>query len=100
MVQEKALEFAKAMGDSKFTASNGWLDRFKKREKINFKVGATILLLCLIHFIMCFLALEFLLFKIYHVLNFSRFGFQVVEEQGGGIDLTVGKSNNSLMEAN
>ena len=37
MVQEQALKFAKEMGITDFTASNGWLDRFKKREKLDFK---------------------------------------------------------------
>ena len=31
MVQEKALEFAKAMGIKDFTASSGWLDRFQRQ---------------------------------------------------------------------
>ena len=37
IVQEKALEFAEAMGVKDFHASGGWLDRFKKRENIDFK---------------------------------------------------------------
>lgn len=39
LVKMKALEFAKAMGVPKFTASDGWLDRLKKRENIDFKVS-------------------------------------------------------------
>ena len=37
LVQEKANEFATAMGIADFTASNGWLTRFKKRENLNFQ---------------------------------------------------------------
>ena len=37
IVQEKALEFAECMGLKDFSASGGWLDRFKKRENIDFK---------------------------------------------------------------
>ena len=37
IVQEKALEFAEVMGVKDFAASGGWLDRFKKRENVDFK---------------------------------------------------------------
>ena len=37
MVQEKAIEFAKLMNLTDFTASGGWLHRFKKRENLDFK---------------------------------------------------------------
>ena len=37
MVQEKALEFATLLSVKDFTASNGWLDRFKKRKNLDFK---------------------------------------------------------------
>ena len=37
MVQERALEFATAMGVKDFAASGGWLDRFKKRKKLEYK---------------------------------------------------------------
>ena len=37
MVREKALEYAKEMGLNNFAASDGWLDRFKKRENLDFK---------------------------------------------------------------
>ena len=38
MLQEKAKRASEELGDSEFTASNGWLDRFKKRFKISSKV--------------------------------------------------------------
>ena len=41
LIQEKANEFALAMGITDFTASNGWLTRFKKRENVNFSVNAS-----------------------------------------------------------
>ena len=34
MLQEKAKRASEELGDSEFTASNGWLDRFKKRFNI------------------------------------------------------------------
>ena len=37
IVQDKALEMAELMAVEGFTASNGWLERFKKRENIDFK---------------------------------------------------------------
>ena len=37
MVQEKATEFAGVMGVTDFQASSVWLDRFKKRENLEFK---------------------------------------------------------------
>ena len=37
LVQEKALELAELMNFKGFTASNGWLSRFKKRENLDFK---------------------------------------------------------------
>ena len=38
MLQEKAKRASEELGDSTFTASNGWLDRFKKRYNITSKV--------------------------------------------------------------
>ena len=38
MLQEKAKRASEELGDSEFTASNGWLDRFKKRFNIKSKV--------------------------------------------------------------
>ena len=38
MLQEKAKQASEELGDSEFTASNGWLDRFKKRFNIKSKV--------------------------------------------------------------
>ena len=37
MVQEKAIEFATLSGEKDFTASNGWLYRFQKRENLTFQ---------------------------------------------------------------
>ena len=37
VLQEQALTFAKSMGIDSFTASGGWLDKFKKRYDITFK---------------------------------------------------------------
>jgi hypothetical protein len=37
LLQEKAKEFSLKLGDANFNASNGWLDRFKKRENLDFK---------------------------------------------------------------
>ena len=37
IVQERALELAEALGADGFTASNGWLARFKKRENLDFQ---------------------------------------------------------------
>ena len=37
MVQDKATEFAGIMGVTDFQASGGWLDRFEKRENLDFK---------------------------------------------------------------
>ncbi|GFS45854.1 tigger transposable element-derived protein 4 [Nephila pilipes] len=38
MLKEKALQFAKELNVSNFTASNGWLERWKTRNNIKFKV--------------------------------------------------------------
>ena len=38
MLQEKAKPASEELGDSEFTASNGWLDRFKKRFNIKSNV--------------------------------------------------------------
>ena len=38
MLQEKVKRAGEELGDSEFTASNGWLDRFKKRFNIKSKV--------------------------------------------------------------
>ena len=38
LICQKALDFAKLLGDSNFKASNGWLQRFKDRHGIIFKV--------------------------------------------------------------
>lgn len=38
MLQEVALDFSKKLGVEKFTASNGWLESFKKRHNISQKV--------------------------------------------------------------
>lgn len=38
MLQEKAKRASEELGDSEFTASNGWLDRFKKRFNIKSNV--------------------------------------------------------------
>ena len=57
MVQEKALEFATAMGVKDFTASGGWLDRFKKREKLEFKVRKNECFLCKVTTLSCRFAL-------------------------------------------
>ena len=37
IIQEKALELAEVTGVKGFTASNGWLHRFKKRLNVDFK---------------------------------------------------------------
>lgn len=37
MIQVKALEFAAELGIGDFKASNGWLERFRKRHGINFR---------------------------------------------------------------
>ena len=37
MLQEKALSYAKELGNSEFKASNGWLEYFRKRHNIAFK---------------------------------------------------------------
>lgn len=37
MIQAKALEFAAELGDSEFKASNGWLEKFRKRHDIKFR---------------------------------------------------------------
>ena len=34
LLQEKALHFAKQLGNTTLTASNGWLDSFKKRNNL------------------------------------------------------------------
>ena len=36
LIQEKALQFAKELGISSFTASNGWLESFVKRNQLSF----------------------------------------------------------------
>ena len=38
LVQEKVMEFTKAMNETNFVPSNGWPDRFKKREALDYKV--------------------------------------------------------------
>ena len=38
MLQEKAKRASEELGDSELTASNGWLDRFKKRFNVKSKV--------------------------------------------------------------
>lgn len=40
LICQKALHFASLLGDSNFKASNGWLQRFKDRHGIVFKVAA------------------------------------------------------------
>ncbi|KAJ4438141.1 hypothetical protein ANN_14080 [Periplaneta americana] len=37
MILAKALEFAAELGDSEFKASNGWLEKFRKRHDITFR---------------------------------------------------------------
>lgn len=37
LLKEKALEIAKEIGVSEFSASNGWIERFKERNKLSFK---------------------------------------------------------------
>ena len=37
MIQAKALEFAEELGIESFKASNGWLERFRKRHDIKFR---------------------------------------------------------------
>ena len=38
MLQEKALQFAKDLGNTEFRGSNGWLESFRKRNNIAFYV--------------------------------------------------------------
>jgi hypothetical protein len=38
MLQAKAAEIASSLQMEKFTASNGWLEAFRRRNKINFRV--------------------------------------------------------------
>ena len=38
MLQEKALQFAKDLGNAEFRGSNGWLESFRKRNNIAFYV--------------------------------------------------------------
>ena len=38
MLQEKALQFAKDLGNTEFRGSNGWLESFHKRNNIAFYV--------------------------------------------------------------
>ena len=38
MLQEKALQFAKDLGNTEFRGSNGWLENFRKRSNIAFYV--------------------------------------------------------------
>ena len=49
MVQEKALKFAKKMGLKDFAASGCWLDRFKKRENLDFKARRPFIVRVLSH---------------------------------------------------
>lgn len=38
ILRGKAKEFAEILGENKFTGSDGWFERFKKRNKLNLKV--------------------------------------------------------------
>ena len=38
MLQEKALQFVKDVGNTEFKASNGWLESFRKHNNIAFYV--------------------------------------------------------------